>query len=130
MGILMLRCPTTGRGFAAGVNTDETTFKRLLPRPEIKFKISIGVHLNAAERLTAKSQPKKIATAVINASLDSNFSCFSMGREFCSDLLALCQSGKLSLAPIPGTLVIGATHPAVISLLAGARPAISGFARN
>jgi hypothetical protein len=29
MGLLMLRCPTTGRGFATGVNTDEATFKRL-----------------------------------------------------------------------------------------------------
>jgi len=25
----MLRCPTTGRGFATGVNTDEATFKRM-----------------------------------------------------------------------------------------------------
>jgi hypothetical protein len=25
----MLRCPTTGRGFATGVNTDEATFRRL-----------------------------------------------------------------------------------------------------
>jgi hypothetical protein len=29
MGLLMLRCPTTGRGFDAGVDTDETTFERL-----------------------------------------------------------------------------------------------------
>jgi hypothetical protein len=29
MGVLMLRCPTTGRGFATGVNTDEATFKRM-----------------------------------------------------------------------------------------------------
>jgi hypothetical protein len=29
MGLLMLRCPMTGRGFATGVNTDEATFKRL-----------------------------------------------------------------------------------------------------
>jgi hypothetical protein len=29
MGVLMLRCPTTGSGFATGVNTDEATFKRL-----------------------------------------------------------------------------------------------------
>jgi hypothetical protein len=29
MGLLMLRCPTTGRGFDAGVNTDEPTFKRM-----------------------------------------------------------------------------------------------------
>jgi hypothetical protein len=28
MGVLMLRCPTTGRGFA-DVNTDEATFRRL-----------------------------------------------------------------------------------------------------
>jgi hypothetical protein len=29
LGVLMLRCPTTGRGFATGVNTDEATFRRL-----------------------------------------------------------------------------------------------------
>jgi hypothetical protein len=29
MGVLMLRCPTTGRGFATGINTDEATFRRL-----------------------------------------------------------------------------------------------------
>jgi hypothetical protein len=29
MGILMLRCPTTGRGFDAGVDTNETAFKRM-----------------------------------------------------------------------------------------------------
>jgi hypothetical protein len=29
MGVLMLRCPTTGRGFATGINTDEATFKRM-----------------------------------------------------------------------------------------------------
>jgi hypothetical protein len=29
MGLLMLHCPTTGRGFDAGVNTDEPTFKRM-----------------------------------------------------------------------------------------------------
>jgi hypothetical protein len=29
MGKLMLRCPTTGPGFATGVNTDEATFGRL-----------------------------------------------------------------------------------------------------
>jgi hypothetical protein len=28
MGLLILRCPTTGRGFDAGGDTDETTFKR------------------------------------------------------------------------------------------------------
>jgi hypothetical protein len=29
MGVLMLRCPTTGRAFATGVNTDEATFERM-----------------------------------------------------------------------------------------------------
>jgi hypothetical protein len=29
MALLILRCPTTGRDFVAGVDTDETTFKRL-----------------------------------------------------------------------------------------------------
>jgi hypothetical protein len=29
MGVLMLRCPTTGRGFATGVLTDDATFKRM-----------------------------------------------------------------------------------------------------
>jgi hypothetical protein len=29
MGVLMLRCPTTGRGFATGVNTDEATFEQI-----------------------------------------------------------------------------------------------------
>jgi hypothetical protein len=29
MGVLMLRCPMTGRGFAAGVETDEATLKRM-----------------------------------------------------------------------------------------------------
>jgi hypothetical protein len=29
MGLLMLRCPTTGRGFDAGVEIDETSFKRM-----------------------------------------------------------------------------------------------------
>jgi predicted RNA-binding Zn-ribbon protein involved in translation (DUF1610 family) len=29
MGVLMLRCPTTGRGFATGVNTDKATFERM-----------------------------------------------------------------------------------------------------
>jgi hypothetical protein len=32
MGLLMLRCPTTGRGFDAGINADEATFKRLPDR--------------------------------------------------------------------------------------------------
>jgi hypothetical protein len=29
LGVLMLRCPTTGRGFVTGVNTDEAMFRRL-----------------------------------------------------------------------------------------------------
>jgi hypothetical protein len=29
MGVLMLQCPTTGCGFATGVNTDEATFKQM-----------------------------------------------------------------------------------------------------
>jgi hypothetical protein len=29
MGLLMLRCPATGRGFDAGVKIDETSFKRM-----------------------------------------------------------------------------------------------------
>jgi hypothetical protein len=29
MGLLMLHCPTTGRGFDAGVDTDEATFRRM-----------------------------------------------------------------------------------------------------
>jgi hypothetical protein len=28
MGLLMLRCPTTGQGFDAGIDTDEATLKR------------------------------------------------------------------------------------------------------
>jgi hypothetical protein len=33
MGVL--RCPTTGRGFATGVNTDEATFKQT-PRSALR----------------------------------------------------------------------------------------------
>jgi hypothetical protein len=29
MGLLMLRCPTTGRGFDAGVDTDEAAFTQM-----------------------------------------------------------------------------------------------------
>jgi hypothetical protein len=29
MGVLMLRCPMTDRGFATGVNIDEATFRRM-----------------------------------------------------------------------------------------------------
>jgi hypothetical protein len=32
MGLLMLYCPTTGRGFDAGIDTNEPTFKRMPDR--------------------------------------------------------------------------------------------------
>jgi hypothetical protein len=59
------------------------------PRPEIKIKINVGTHLNAAAHSRVP-----VRQTVINASLDSDFSCLSMGREFRSDLLAPCQSGS------------------------------------
>jgi hypothetical protein len=33
MGVLMLNCPTTGRKFSTGINTDEATFIKLPDTP-------------------------------------------------------------------------------------------------